>query len=72
MINDVRMVGELFIFSPDLVCDCGATVLCILSTRRSANEAHPQRTLSGKVTMQTHIHMHIHSELYIQPTRSRI
>lgn len=62
MINDV---GELFIFSPDFVCDCGAIVLCILLLKQGANEAHPQRSLSGKVTMQTHTHSSIYNPLEV-------
>lgn len=62
MINDV---GELFIFSSDCVCDCGAIVLCILPLKQGANEAHPQRTLSGKVTMQTHTLTHTHNPLEV-------
>lgn len=50
------------------MCDCGAAVLCILILKQGANEAHPQRTLSGKVTLQTHTHR----ALYIAHTKSDI
>lgn len=43
------------------VCDCGAIVLCILPLKQGANEAHPQRTLSGKAT---HTLTHAHNSLY--------
>lgn len=49
------------------VCDCGAIVLCILPLKQGANEAHPQRTLSGKAT-----HTYTHTTLYTTHMKSDI